>query len=80
MATDIDVQKAKAFLLQASDTSGMNLYDHLSEIISKVLEERPQNSADTLEDISKKLKAKRFSHKSSTIQVCIYTRMCGVIF
>jgi len=61
------VLQAKAFLLQAGP-SGLNLYDHLSDLIAKVLDERPQNAAETLEDISRKVKANRFHHSGSTIQ------------
>lgn len=72
MATEMDVLQAKAFLLQASEASGLNLYDHIADILAKVLDERPKAAADTLEDISRKVKGARFSHKSSTIQVAFH--------
>jgi hypothetical protein len=65
---EAELLQAKALLLQAGP-SGLNLYDHLSEIIAKVLDERPQNAAETLEDISRAVKATRFHHKGSNLQV-----------
>jgi len=64
---ETDVLQAKAFLLQASEASGLNLYDHLADILAKVLDERPKSAADILEDISRKVKASRFS-QASTLQ------------
>ncbi|XP_020610209.1 radial spoke head protein 6 homolog A-like [Orbicella faveolata] len=38
-----EIEKAKAFLLKTNTTSNKNLYDHLSEVLSKILDERPNN-------------------------------------
>ncbi len=69
-----DVLQAKAFLLQAGP-SGLNLYDHLSDIIARVLEERPGNAAETVEEISRQIKAAQFN-KASNIQVCVSVCVC----
>ncbi|KAF6365247.1 hypothetical protein mRhiFer1_014721 [Rhinolophus ferrumequinum] len=36
--TETALQSAKAYLLQSSSKSGLNLYDHLSNMLSKILE------------------------------------------
>lgn len=38
-----EIEKAKAFLLKTSSTSSKNLYDHLSDVLGKILEERPDH-------------------------------------
>jgi len=50
------VEEAKAFLQQASNTDGYNLYDHLKSALTKLLDERPDNAVDDFEDLSKQLK------------------------
>ncbi|XP_063958818.1 radial spoke head protein 4 homolog A-like [Lytechinus pictus] len=58
---------AKAYLLKASNKSNLNLYDHLSRILTKVLDERPENVVDVFEDISKNVKKSKFTSTSDTI-------------
>jgi len=58
---------AKAFLLKASTKSNLNLYDHLSRVLTKVLDERPENVVDVFEDISKDIKRSKFTSKVDTI-------------
>lgn len=60
MSADHDFQAAKAFLQKGGPT-GLNLYDHLSSLIAKVLEEKPANSVEILEDLSKQLKQQKFA-------------------
>ncbi|XP_059807366.1 radial spoke head protein 4 homolog A isoform X1 [Hypanus sabinus] len=62
------IRNAKAYLLQKSTISNLNLYDHLSELITKVLDERPVNAVDIIEDISKRIKKLQFSKKIDTLQ------------
>lgn len=38
-------------------------YDHLIELLAKILAEQPQNVVDIFEEYSKKLKEKRFKIK-----------------
>lgn len=58
---------AKAFLLKASSKSNLNLYDHLSRVLTKVLDERPENVVDVFEDISKDVKKTKFTSTVDTI-------------
>lgn len=59
---------AKSWLLTASNDTGTNLYDHLSSVLSKVLDERPENAADIIEDISKDVKRSKFVSRVDTVQ------------
>jgi len=43
-------------------------YDHLAQILTKVLDERPENVADTFEDISKEHKRSKFQSDVDTVQ------------
>lgn len=55
-----DFADAKAFLLEASDHSGTSVYEHLSSLITKLIDERPRNAADIIESLSYELKAEKF--------------------
>ncbi|XP_011689369.1 PREDICTED: radial spoke head protein 6 homolog A [Wasmannia auropunctata] len=59
-----DIQCAKIFLQKHSTESGDSLYDHLIELLAKILTERPRNIVDTFEEYSKKLKDERFKIKT----------------
>ncbi|XP_076464224.1 LOW QUALITY PROTEIN: radial spoke head protein 6 homolog A-like [Babylonia areolata] len=63
-----DFLKAKSYLLTASTNTGQNLYDHLSLVISKVLDERPDNVVDIFEDVSKDIKKSKLQPDVDTIQ------------
>ncbi|XP_072405444.1 radial spoke head protein 4 homolog A [Chiloscyllium punctatum] len=65
---EIIIQNAKAYLLQQSPITNLNLYDHLSQVLTKVLDERPDNAVDIIEDISKKVKRSQFSKKMDTLR------------
>ncbi|XP_019523825.1 PREDICTED: radial spoke head protein 4 homolog A isoform X1 [Hipposideros armiger] len=62
------IQNAKAYLLQTSSKSGLNLYDHLSNMLTKILDERPENAVDIIENISQDVKIAHFSKKLDTLQ------------
>ncbi|XP_051020465.1 radial spoke head protein 4 homolog A [Acomys russatus] len=64
---DVAVQNAKAYLLGTSTKSGLNLYDHLSNVLSKVLDERPTDAVDIIESISRDVKMARFNKKLDTL-------------
>lgn len=66
--TETAIQSAKAYLLQTSSKSGLNLYDHLSNMLSKILDERPENAVDIIENISQDVKMAHFSKKLDTLQ------------
>ncbi|XP_032130863.1 radial spoke head protein 4 homolog A isoform X1 [Sapajus apella] len=57
------IQNAKAYLLKTSSKSGLNLYDHLSNMLTKILDERPENAVDIIENISQDVKMAHFSKK-----------------
>ncbi|KXS21200.1 hypothetical protein M427DRAFT_65972 [Gonapodya prolifera JEL478] len=57
---DTELALARAFLQESSDASGLNLYDHLSSVILRILEQRPKNAADIFEQLSGEVKRSRF--------------------
>ncbi|XP_027457438.1 radial spoke head protein 4 homolog A [Zalophus californianus] len=65
---EIAIQSAKAYLLKTSSKSGLNLYDHLSDMLTKVLDERPENAVDIIESISQDVKMEHFRKKLDTLQ------------
>ncbi|NXU47876.1 RSH4A protein, partial [Turnix velox] len=62
------IHNAKAFLLQSSTTSGLNLYDHLANMLTKILDEQPTNAVDIIENISKDVKWAQFQKKMDTLR------------
>jgi len=58
---------AKSYLLSTSSKTGQNLYDHLAKVLTKVLDERPENVADIFEDISKEEKRAKFKSDTDTV-------------
>ncbi|KAF5283948.1 hypothetical protein FQA39_LY17189 [Lamprigera yunnana] len=57
---ETELISAKMFLQQCSSLSGDNLYDHLTDVLNKILAERPENVIDFFEEYSRKVKEKRF--------------------
>ncbi|KAG5894541.1 hypothetical protein JTB14_026829 [Gonioctena quinquepunctata] len=55
-----EFSNAKAFLQMASTNTGDNMYDHLSDVLNKILAERPENVIDFFEEYSRKVKERRF--------------------
>ncbi|XP_073196916.1 radial spoke head protein 6 homolog A-like isoform X2 [Lepidochelys kempii] len=62
------VQNAKAYLMKSSTKSGLNLYDHLAHMLTKILDERPINAVDIIENISKDVKWAQFQKKMDTLR------------
>ncbi|KAM6313340.1 radial spoke head protein 4 homolog A-like [Aegotheles albertisi] len=62
------IQNAKAYLLKSSTASGLNLYDHLANMLTKILDEQPTNAVDIIENISKDVKRGRFQEKMDTLR------------
>nr|XP_020512746.1 radial spoke head protein 6 homolog A-like isoform X1 [Labrus bergylta] len=58
----------KSFMLKNSTKSNMNLYDHLTRLLMKVMDERPQNVVDVCEDMSLDVKRGLFEPKQSTLR------------
>ncbi|XP_004471279.2 radial spoke head protein 4 homolog A [Dasypus novemcinctus] len=65
---EIAIQNAKAYLLKTSSKSGLNLYDHLSGMLTKILDERPEDAVDIIENISRDVKMTHFNKKLDTLQ------------
>jgi len=59
---------AKSYLLTASTKTGLNIYDHLSQVLTKILAERPDNAVDVFEDFSSNEKKSRFVSDVDTVQ------------
>ncbi|XP_025934180.1 radial spoke head protein 6 homolog A-like [Apteryx rowi] len=62
------IQNAKAYLLKSSTASGLNLYDHLANMLTKILDEQPTNAVDIIENISKDVKWAQFHKKMDTLR------------
>ncbi|NWX13571.1 RSH4A protein, partial [Aegotheles bennettii] len=62
------IQNAKAYLLKSSTASGLNLYDHLANMLTKILDEQPTNAVDIIENISKDVKWGQFQEKTDTLR------------
>ncbi|XP_052020237.1 radial spoke head protein 4 homolog A [Apodemus sylvaticus] len=60
---EVAIQNAKAYLLSTSSKSGLNLYDHLSKVLTKILDERPADVVDIIENISQDVKTAHFNKK-----------------
>ncbi|NXO85111.1 RSH4A protein, partial [Sitta europaea] len=62
------IKNAKAYLLKTSTKSGLNLYDHFANILTKILDEQPTNAVDIIENISKDVKCAQFRKKMDTLR------------
>nr|XP_014120866.1 radial spoke head protein 4 homolog A isoform X1 [Zonotrichia albicollis] len=62
------IKNAKAYLLTTSTKSGLNLYDHLATILTKILDEQPANTVDIIETISQDVKWAQFRKKMDTLR------------
>ncbi|XP_074043530.1 radial spoke head protein 4 homolog A isoform X2 [Macrotis lagotis] len=65
---ELAAQSAKAYLQKKSSKSGLNLYDHLCKILTRILDERPENVVDIIETISLDVKKTHFYKKLDTLQ------------
>ncbi|KAF6034924.1 RSPH4A [Bugula neritina] len=68
LSKEIEFMNAKSYLLTRSAKTGGNLYDHLSKVLTKVLDERPNDVIDIFEDISKETKRSQFKSDVDTVQ------------
>ncbi|XP_055056458.2 radial spoke head protein 4 homolog A [Misgurnus anguillicaudatus] len=58
----------KAFLMRNSTKTNRNLYDHLVGLLTKVMDERPENAVDVIEDMSLDLKRMALQEKQDTLR------------
>ncbi|XP_076165791.1 radial spoke head protein 4a [Ptiloglossa arizonensis] len=63
-----DLHRAKMFLQKYSPESGNSLYDHLTEVLAKILAERPKNVVDIFEEYSRKVKEERFKTQTDHLR------------
>jgi radial spoke head protein 4A len=43
-----EINHAKQYFMQNPDRTGINLYDHLTELLSQILEKKPKNPVGML--------------------------------
>ncbi|XP_068148118.1 radial spoke head protein 6 homolog A [Drosophila tropicalis] len=55
-----ELSVAKSILQQFSTLSGDNLFDHISDIIKRVIDERPPNVIDFFEEFSRNVREQKF--------------------
>lgn len=51
-----DQRQAKQILQQVSSETGSSVYDHMSALIKRILDERPANIMDHFEDFSRRVR------------------------
>ena len=51
---------AKKILQECAEESGENAYDHLSQIIARIIDEKPPNVMDYFEEFSKTIRQEKF--------------------
>ena len=54
-------QDAQSYLKSVRNGQGINLYEHISAVLTKVLEERPAHVVDIFEDLSLSVKDQKLS-------------------
>ncbi|KAJ4455065.1 putative radial spoke head protein 4 A [Paratrimastix pyriformis] len=59
-------EESKAFL-QSSDGNGVSLYDHLTEVLLRVLEEKPEHPLEAFEDIAREVKLAQKTDQTQSI-------------
>ncbi|XP_034936987.1 radial spoke head protein 6 homolog A [Chelonus insularis] len=62
-STKLKLHEAKMFLHKQSSHCGEDLYTHISELLAKILTERPENVMDNFEIYSYRLKQERLRHQ-----------------
>ncbi|PAA62588.1 hypothetical protein BOX15_Mlig011913g2, partial [Macrostomum lignano] len=58
----------KTYLLSTTNSTGINLYEHLVTCLRKILEERPRDVVDIFEDISKECKRSRLAGDGDSLR------------
>ncbi|KAM4738623.1 radial spoke head protein 4 homolog A [Anableps anableps] len=58
----------KAFLMKDSTKTKRNLYEHLTQLLIKVMDEHPDNAVDVIEEMSHDVKRALFSGMPSTLR------------
>ncbi|XP_051520358.1 radial spoke head protein 6 homolog A [Myxocyprinus asiaticus] len=58
----------KAFMMKNSTKTNLNLYDHLARLLIKIMDERPENAVDVIEDMSRDLKGSILKEMQDTLR------------
>lgn len=78
MSDNAAFDSAKAYLMKMDDGGGSSLYDHLGDVLLKVLEEQPKNALQEFERMSAEVKGASSNQLStpapSTVEDCTYER------
>ena len=61
-----DFEQAKAYL--QTDSGGINLYDHISDVLLKIIKEKPTNAVEVFEHLSNVIKNEKYIAKSQNVQ------------
>jgi hypothetical protein len=62
--SSVNFEQAKAYL--QSDSGGVNLYDHISDILLKIVKEKPSNAIEVFEHLSNVIKKEKFVTSDSS--------------
>lgn len=63
-----DRRVAKELLQEVGGDSATSVYDHLSSVIKRILEDRPPNVIDYFEDFSRQIREEHFKANDITLQ------------
>lgn len=64
-----DHRQAKQILQQVSSETGYSVYDHMSALIKRILDERPTNVMDHFEEFSRKVREEHFKQTDDRLQI-----------
>uniref|UniRef100_A0A8C6RQW1 Radial spoke head 6 homolog A (Chlamydomonas) n=1 Tax=Nannospalax galili TaxID=1026970 RepID=A0A8C6RQW1_NANGA len=64
---ELAVQNAKAYLLQTSVNCNLSLYEHLVNLLTKILNQRPENPLSILESLNRTMQWEWFHPKLDTL-------------
>ena len=67
---EIDVQAAKTYLLRKG-SNGVCMYDHLVDVLTNLLDSRPENTAGLLEQVSRKVEGFRCHPAQDTMHTLV---------
>ncbi|KAL4658587.1 hypothetical protein GN956_G3189 [Arapaima gigas] len=65
---DLAAKSFKAFLLKNSSKTNLNLYDHLAQLLTKVMDESPEDILGSFEDMSLEVKRAGLQNNQSTLR------------
>nr|XP_044989781.1 radial spoke head protein 6 homolog A isoform X2 [Jaculus jaculus] len=66
---ELAVQNATAYLMQKGDNNDISLYEHLVNLLTKILDQRPENPLSILESLNRTTQKEWFHPKQDTPQI-----------